>query len=224
VRAVPIAYLVSLVITFIGGGQIYYPFGLLAYIFAAGAVPVAEWIEQANTRARLIRKSGWLAFNAVITALIALPLLPSTAIGHSPIVALNPTVGDTIGWPTYVRTLAGVYQALPADQKAHTVLFTGNYGEAGAIVHYGSEYGLPAVYSGQNELWYHGPPPATATTVVAWSENPEHTESVFTGCQVKATMDNGIGVDNEEQGASVLVCQVPAAGWAAIWPGLQHYD
>jgi 4-amino-4-deoxy-L-arabinose transferase-like glycosyltransferase len=224
VRAVPIAYLASLVITFIGGGQIYYPFGSLAYIFAAGAVPVAEWIEQANTRSRLIRTSGWLAFNALLTALIALPLLPVTAIAHSPILVLNPTVGDTIGWPTYVRTLAGVYQALPADQRAHTVLFTGNYGEAGAIVHYGSAYALPNVYSGQNELWSHGPPPAADTTVLVWNENPEYIESVFVGCQVKATMDNGVGVANEEQGASVLVCRVPAGGWAAIWPELKHYN
>jgi 4-amino-4-deoxy-L-arabinose transferase-like glycosyltransferase len=224
VRALPIAYVASLVITLIGAGQIYYPFGLLAYIFAAGTVPVAEWVSQANTRSRLTRQSAYLVLNALITALIALPLLPVTVLGHTPVPALNPTVGDTIGWPTYVRTVAGVYQALPADQKAHTVLFTGNYGEAGSIVHYGQQYGLPAVYSGQNELWYHGPPPATATTVVVWDENPTYIKSRFDNCDVKATMDNGVGVDNEEQGSAVLVCQVPAGGWAALWPKLQHYD
>ena len=83
---------------------------------------------------------------------------------------------------------------------------------------------LPAVYSGQNELWSHGPPPATDTTVVAWSENPTYIESTFVGCHVKATMDNGVGVDNEEQGASVLVCQAPKGGWAAAWPELKHYN
>jgi hypothetical protein len=37
-------------------------------------------------------------------------------------------------------------------------------------------------------------------------------------------MDNGYGVDNEEQGSSVLVCENPVGGWAAVWPRIQHYD
>jgi hypothetical protein len=104
------------------------------------------------------------------------------------------------------------------------VIVTGNYGEAGSIVHYGPAYRLPTVYSGQNQLWFEGPPPATATTVIAWTEDPERSESIFANCRVGATMDNGVGVDNEEQGSKVLVCQLPAGGWAAAWPELQHYD
>lgn len=37
-------------------------------------------------------------------------------------------------------------------------------------------------------------------------------------------MDNGVGVDNEEQGSVVAVCRDPIDGWAAVWPRLQHYD
>ena len=37
-------------------------------------------------------------------------------------------------------------------------------------------------------------------------------------------MDNGAGVDNEEQGTEVLVCRNPVGGWAGVWPQLQHYD
>jgi hypothetical protein len=162
--------------------------------------------------------------SAALTILIALPVLPVDVVGHTPIVGIKPTVRDIIGWPEYVRTLAGGYQSLPADEQAHTVLYTGNYGEAGAIVHYGLAYRLPAVYSGQNELWYRSPPPAADTTVLVWNENPKFIESVFSGCQMRATMDNGFGVDLEEQGSGVLLCHVPATGWAALWPRLQHYD
>jgi 4-amino-4-deoxy-L-arabinose transferase-like glycosyltransferase len=223
-RAIPIAYLASVVITLIGGGQIYYPFGLLAYIFVAGTVPTIEWINQAKTSARRARIIWLVALNGVLSILIGLPLLPVTVVGHSPVIALNPTVGDEVGWPTYVRTVASVYDGLPAGAKAHSVILTGNYGEAGSIVQYGPAYGLPSVYSGQNELYYHGPPPAADTTVIAWNEDPEFVESVLADCRVAATMDNGVGVDNEEQGSTVLVCQLPAAGWAATWPKLQHYD
>ncbi len=223
VRPIAVAYLVSVGLTLVAGGQIYYPFGLLAFVFAAGTVPTTEWIARAG-----IRRRRWpvraVALNAVISAVISLPLLPVDLVGHTPVVALNPTVGDEVGWPTYVHTLAGVYQALPASDKANAVIFTGNYGEAGAIVRYGAEYGLPAVYSGQNELYFHGPPPEADTTVVVWNESPRHIESIFDGCQIRATMDNGVGVDNEEQGSAVLVCRVPPAGWASTWPRLQHYD
>jgi hypothetical protein len=223
-RAIPIAYLVSVVLTLIGGGQIYYPFGLLAFVFVAGTIPTVEWINRAASHARRARIAGLVALNAALTLLIGLPLLPVTVVGHTPVVALNATVGDEVGWPTYVRTVASVFDGLPADTKAHSVIVTGNYGEAGSIVRYGPAYGLPPVYSGQNELYYHGPPPAADTNVIAWNEDPQFVESVLVDCRVAATMDNGVGVGNEEQGSAVLVCQLPAGGWAATWPKLQHYD
>jgi 4-amino-4-deoxy-L-arabinose transferase-like glycosyltransferase len=220
VRAMPIAYAVAVVLTLISGGQIYYPFGLLAYLFVAGAAVVGEQL----TRARAARMATYIALNGALTLVIALPVLPVTVVGHTPVVAVNATVGDQVGWPTYVATIGEVYQGLPADERAHAVLLTGNYGEAGAIVHYGSQYGLPSVYSGQNELYFEGPPPASDTTVIAWTEGPDFVRSMFVDCQDMATMDNGVGVDNEEQGSHVLVCQLPAGGWTATWPKLQHFN
>jgi hypothetical protein len=37
-------------------------------------------------------------------------------------------------------------------------------------------------------------------------------------------VDNGYGLDNDEQGAILQVCDGPAGGWAAVWPSLIHYD
>ncbi|GIH02421.1 hypothetical protein Rhe02_04880 [Rhizocola hellebori] len=221
IRAVGVAYLVALLLTFIGGGQLYYAFGLQAFLLAAGWVPVQRWM--AGTWRR------WLVFaavavNAVASALIALPLLPVTEVGQSPAVALNPTMGDQIGWPQYVAQLAAVYAALPPEQQRRSVIVTGNYGEAGAIDRYGPAYGLPPVYSAQNELYFVGPPPPQRTVVIAWTQGVARTQRVFSGCEVRAKMDNGFGVDNEEQGSAVMVCQLPADGWAAVWPKLQHYD
>ena len=42
-----------------------------------------------------------------------------------------------------MRQVADVYAALPAQDKPHTVLLTGNYGEAGALDRYGKALGLP---------------------------------------------------------------------------------
>jgi hypothetical protein len=221
IRALAVAYLVTLVLALIGGGQIYYPYGLLAFLLAAGSVVVAQ---------RWPGRSGWwrlapvAAVNGITSVLIALPLLPPTTLGKTFIGDVNETLPDQIGWPVYVRTVANVYRGLPAADKAKAILFTSNYGEAGALYHYGPQYGLPAVYSGHNELWFHGAPSDTATVVVAWTEDPDRLPTLFRSCQAQATMDNGVGVNNEEQGSAVLVCRDPIGGWATIWPKTQHYD
>ena len=64
----------------------------------------------------------------------------------------------------------------------------------------------------------------SATTVVVWTEDYAGAAAVFVDCRQLAVMDNGVGVDNEEQGSVVAVCTVPSTGWAPIWPLLQHYD
>ncbi|MGO8887052.1 MAG: hypothetical protein ACLPUO_15855 [Streptosporangiaceae bacterium] len=50
VRFLPLAFAVLLLETFADGGQLYYPFGLLAVVYAAGCVPAADF---------LARSRGW---------------------------------------------------------------------------------------------------------------------------------------------------------------------
>lgn len=44
----------------------------------------------------------------------------------------------------------------------------------------------------------------------------------FVDCEVTGTIDNGVGVDNEEQGRTIAVCARAAGPWPAIWPDLRH--
>jgi 4-amino-4-deoxy-L-arabinose transferase-like glycosyltransferase len=211
VRCVAVAALVALALTFVGGGQIYYAFGLLAYLLAAG------WAA--------VRGPTWLlvtaiALNGAVNAFIALPLLPLSNVGAQ--AALNPSIGDQVGWPTYVATLRAAYEQIPSRERSRVVVFTSNYGEAGAVARYGAD--LPAVYSGQNALYDEGPPPASHDLVLAWTEDFRDLAAHFDGCRRLASMDNGVGVDNEDQGSVVAFCQVPPGGWEALWPSLRHFD
>jgi hypothetical protein len=124
-----------------------------------------------------------------------------------------------VGWPPYVATLRQVVDGLTPRQRSRAVIFTGNYGEAGAVARYGR--GLPPVYSGQNALHDQGPPPQGRDIVIVWTEG---TLRGFAGCKVAAHMDDRVGVGNEEQGSRVAVRRVPAGGWSALWPTLQHLD
>ena len=51
-------------------------------------------------------------------------------------------LSDRFGWPEMVEGFATRYNALPADVRARTAIFCGNYGEASAVNILGPKYGL----------------------------------------------------------------------------------
>jgi hypothetical protein len=208
-RALAVAYVVAVLLNLGAGGQVYYAFPLLAYLMAAG------WARIDFPTPAVV---GLLAVNGVIVAFIALPLMP---VRHDQLpAALNPTIGDQTGWPTYVATLQRVVDRLPARQRAHAAIVTSNYGEAGAVSRYGVD--LPPVYSGLNALYALGPPPTGDDVVVLWTEDYAADAARFTHCRRLGTMDNGVNIDNEEQGSAVGVCRLRPGGWPAVWPALRH--
>jgi hypothetical protein len=208
-RSLAVAYPVLLVLTLVTAGQPYYPMGLVAGLFAIGAVRAARW------------RVSWalVAVNTVVSALFALPLLPVDRLGF--IAQVNSTVADQIGWREYVGEVAAVYATLTPAEQQRAVVFTSNYGEAGALDRYGPALGLPAAYSGHNELFHYGPPPASRTIVVVVSATPP---AAFGPCAFGTKLHNSDGVENEELDASVYVCRHLPASWNDLWPGLQHYD
>jgi 4-amino-4-deoxy-L-arabinose transferase-like glycosyltransferase len=221
VRALAWAYPVVGVFVLVTGGQIYYAFGLLLALYTAGCVVTARWA--AARRARWVAVGAALVLTAAISIPIALPVLPERSLPPS-IVAANQTIGDSIGWPAYVRQVAAAYQALPASDQSVAVLVTSNYGEAGALDRYGPRYRLPTVYSGHNELHRYGPPPESATVAVFVGFEHVGRLGYFDSCTEVGTLDNGVGVDNEEQGEPITVCRGRNRPWREIWPSLQHYD
>jgi len=131
-RALAGAYPVLLVIVLISGGQVYYPVGLLGFLFAAGCVPTVDWVARRPGPRRALVVAG-LALNTAVTLVLALPLLPIDVLGDTPIPAINQGTRDQIGWPAYTREVAAVYAALPESDRGKAVILTGNYGEAGAL-------------------------------------------------------------------------------------------
>ncbi|WP_111766147.1 glycosyltransferase family 39 protein [Nakamurella deserti] len=218
-RWLPVALVVVLVATWVGGTQFYYPAPLMLVVFAVGCVPVSRW---------LAGRQGWrvgavvaVAVNGAVAAVIALPVIPERFVGDTPLPGMNAVTGDSIGWPTYVDQIAAVWAALPVDERAAAVIVTANYGEAGAIARFGPHHGLPAAYSGHNALADGPPPPDTATTAVVVGR-AEPTRLLFRTCTAADELDNGRGVDNEEQEQPVVVCRGPIGGWAAVWPAMRH--
>jgi hypothetical protein len=216
-RFVPVAYVVLLLAYIAGNGKAYYLASLYPAVLALGAPPVAEWTARVRLRSRTLTAA--IAISAVISAFIALPLLPARSLQGSFVIAVNPDQGETVGWPRFIDAVTTAWHAIAPGERAHTAIFTGNYGEAGAVDVLGRSHGLPRAYSGHNGFSEWGTPPATDTrALLVGYERP----GLFAACRTLATVDNGLGLENDEQGTALRLCR-PTEPWRALWPRLRHY-
>jgi 4-amino-4-deoxy-L-arabinose transferase-like glycosyltransferase len=217
-RAFGVAYLVAAAAVLATGGRPDYLVPLLLLLLAAGSARLDGWISRQPGRIRLL--AAGLAVNGLVTAVIALPLVPIGVLGSTPVPAINQLARDSVGWPQLADQVATVYRSLPEPERANTVVVTGNYGEAGGI----QRFGPPdlAVYSGQNELHRAGPPPESAHTAILVGLGGA--TRLFTTCTKMAEIDNTFGVDNEEQARPIHLCRDPREPWRDLWPRFLHYD
>jgi 4-amino-4-deoxy-L-arabinose transferase-like glycosyltransferase len=207
---------IFLVLVFLAtGGKPYYLAGMFPVLLAAGAVETDAWLERGAGHRRAALLWGAVVLSGVVSAFIALPLLPARDAG--PVIAMNGDAGETIGWPDLARTVASVYRR--ANSRA--VIFTSNYGEAGAIGRYGPALGLPLAYTGHNGFGYWGPPPDRARPVVTVGLSAKSLAH-FRNCHLASRIENSAGVDNDERGEPVEMCAGPRAPWSALWPNLRH--
>ncbi len=222
-RPLGIAYLTLLATVFVTGGKPYYTVGLLLPLLGAGAV-VAEERLRAGKTTRL-RLGVAIGLSAAVAAAITLPLVPAADLHATPIPAVNEDAVETVGWPTFTATVAAALNRLPPSERANAVVLASNYGEAGAIARYGPALGLPRSYSGHNAFWRFGRPPDGAGPVILVGyRDPEAVARSFEGCRLVARIDNGVDLDNEEQGRPIWTCATTVEPWSTLWPRLRHLD
>jgi hypothetical protein len=209
------AWVVLAVVFMASRGKPYYLAGLLPALLGAGAVSVEGWLDRGRRGLRRAVLAVALVGSALVSAIISLPLVSPDRAGG--VVAVNPDVGETIGWPRFASTVARVYRVVPG-----AVILTSNYGEAGAIDRYGPALGLPHAYSGHNAFGDWGPPPNGSAPVVAVGLDRSDIRTTLRDCRLDARIDDGVGIDNEEQDASVDVCRGPRRPWSQEWPAVRH--
>jgi 4-amino-4-deoxy-L-arabinose transferase-like glycosyltransferase len=199
------AYGILLVIFLVTGGKHYYMMGAYPALWAAGAPALARW------------RLRWplLAVTAVISVGLLLPVYPLRVFHATPEAAIGYDARETIGWSRLVATVAKAYR--PGE-----VILAGDYGVAGAIHRYGGAYGLPEAYSGHNGLWYVARPPDGDAPVLVIRASREYLSEYWTDVRPVATIDNGVRVDNEEQGQQIWLCSGQKLPWSRLWPRLKE--
>lgn len=213
-RSFAVSYVLLFVVYLVTVAKAYYLGSMYPILLAAGAIPVARWLGE--HRRWWIAVVSALTVNAVVSALLFLPVLPATAQRNGILRAINVDAGETIGWPEYVRQIA----AARAQFAPQAELFTDNYGEAGAIERFGGPYHLPTPHSGHNSWWWWGPPPGSApvlTVGIPVSQLSRMCSTVTPAGQ----LDNGMGLHNAERHKPMAVC-TPRKSWATLWPYLKH--
>jgi hypothetical protein len=210
-RPVPVAYLFLLAGFGVAGGKSYYLLGLLPPPAAAGSVVVAQ--RWSSLRLRLLTVA--VAVTALFPVPALLPVLPADTLDASFYPALAEDGLETIGWPDVVSGVRDVVATLPPAQRRTAVVIAQNYGEAGALEWYG---GTPPVFSGHNGSGDWGPPRSRGPVVYVGYLAGD--QEALTGCQQAATLRTG--VNNEEDGAGVWVCDGPVGSWAQAWQRLRH--
>ncbi|YAL83546.1 glycosyltransferase family 39 protein [Dermacoccaceae bacterium W4C1] len=212
VRMLVPAFGVLLVLVFAMGSQFYYTYGLFAVLYAVGCAAVtADWRIP-------------MAINGIVAAVISLPVIPVGVLGSTPVPAVNTVARDSVGWPRYAAQVTAAYDALPAADRGSVVVIASNYGEAGALDRFAPQRVRERVVSGHNALPAQAPDVGDPQVALAVGGQAPIVRMLYASCARVGELDNGVGVDNEEQGEPIIVCRGPKEGWSLTLFRLRHLD
>jgi hypothetical protein len=217
-RFLAAAYAVLIAVFLATGGKPYYLAGTYPVLFAAGALPAVAWARRRKARAGILITVA--AVSAAVSVVVALPVLPARDLHETPIPAMNYDAGEQLGWPRFAATVEHAYRGLPRVERTSAIVLTGNYGEAGALLRYAPD--IPRVYSGHNAFWDYGPPPADTTVVLTIGYPSPDLRAWFAHVRPVARINNGLHLDNDEQGRHVWLCNGPTSSWARLWPKMRN--
>jgi hypothetical protein len=220
-------YLIPLALFMVGKGRGYYLAGAYPMLMAMGGVVAGHWVASLSKVPRRAVEAVFftgLAVAALYMSAIVLPLASGGAL-MSFALKNNGDLREEIGWDELVRTVAGIRDSLPAEQRESLGVLVGNYGEQGAIEILGQAYHLPLPISGTNSAWLRGypvPPPSTLI-VVGLSRN--YVDRTFASCRVAGHNGNALGIHNEESEdhPDIYVCGGPRLPWPEFWKQYQAF-
>lgn len=216
-------YFIPLVIFLIMKGKSYYLSASYPVLLAGGSVAFENLLAKKQIIWPKYVFPGLLVASAIIFIPLWLPVLSVKNTVRYGISSVRYDYREMIGWEDLVKTVSRVYDDLPPGERSLTSIITGNYGEAGAINHYGSAYGLPVASSGISSYHYWGPGNENATTFIFVGMPEDFLSSFFTGITLVANISNSYGIENEEQGQPVFLCRHPVESINELWPYFKHY-
>ncbi|MDA8047368.1 MAG: glycosyltransferase family 39 protein [Actinomycetota bacterium] len=251
IKPLGIAFLVAVGLYTLSGAKPYYLAGFYFLLFAAGAVQVeqrtgpghpvplgradeplpaeeAYAVGPSESRLPVRATRRWILVvlaGLVVILPLAEPVLPQSTLPSGPWESkINKDLSATVGWPDLVRQISAVADTLPERQRTGLVVFTGDYGAAGAIDLWGPRYGLPHAISGHNNYWWWGPAGAhNGGTTIAVNLSRSYLLTIFTDVTPAGVVHTPGNAWTEERDDPIWICHGQKVAWAHAWPAARHY-
>ena len=229
------AYLIVMAI-FIGlDGKSYYALPVYPILMAAGGLALEKFFSAPKRRWLAVAYPVSLVIVGILTIPFGVPVLPvDTFLKYSNMVPYAHAVkterdatadlpqlyADMFGWENMAEQIGRAYHDLPLAEQRDCAILAGNYGEAGAIDHYGPSLGLPKAISGHNSYYDWGPRSYTGSCVILFGERADDYKQYFGESTLVATITNPyVGV--AERNVHVYVCRKPSAPLIVLWPNFK---
>jgi Dolichyl-phosphate-mannose-protein mannosyltransferase len=200
-------------------------------LFAAGGVAMEHWVSRGRRRGIAVVSFAALS---VLTSLLelpfAVPALPvDTFIKYSAAIGVKPAsseglglselpqfFADMFGWEGLAKDVSAVYLTIPESEKASTVVYARNYGEAAALEYYAAKYPLPRIISTHNSYWFWGYPKEGSTTLIVIRGTMEDNEKSCDEVTLAAVHTCRYCMPYENN-APIYVCRRLRRTLAEIW-------
>ncbi len=224
-------YLVVLVIFLILHGKSYYMAGLYPFLFAAGGVSWESSLRSA---------SGKITITALVV-LLSIPLVPGgiPLMSARKLAAFYAAIPPKMGAEALLRWEDGKMHDLPQDfadmlgwdelgnlvnsatdsirDKSRIMIYAENYGQAGAIEHFGKAHGLPSVisFSDSYRLWIPDTIPSGKDLFFYVNDElGSDIDSLFARVDTVGCIANPFA---REYGTTVYLCRSPRADFRSFW-------
>jgi hypothetical protein len=238
-RPLAYLYLSALVLLLLLSGKVYYLAVTYPMLFAAGSVVIEKYIHKTDRRwlGRIL--TTIIIFGSTTLIPIGLPVLSvdkmiryfdisSQYMGTGESLRwetgeyheLPQDYADMLGWKTMAANVSDVYNNLTADEKEKCMIFAINYGEAGSIDYYSSQYNLPRVVSQNGSYWLWGTEEYMGELVIVVGLEKEHVEKFYEDVRLAGTF---IYPHARENGIPIHVARQPRMSGEAIWEILKQY-
>ena len=221
-RPIGIACAVPMVV-YLFVGKYYYPAPTIPIVMAAGLLAMSR-MQRTTLRSTL-------TVGVVLASLLGLVALSKITIPTTPANRLHATGLDTedsdfaatVGWVSITNQLTSIYGALPASERATTVIVSSDYGVTGALQIYGLSGALPASYSPQLSDWFWLPEHVAATDVLMVGYAPSDIPWMCSSATVIAHLTVPYHVVNGEQGSPVTLCTL-SEPLTSAWGQLKDFS
>src|ERR1700722_12254897 len=226
-RMLALMYLIPLTLFMLSKGRGYYLGSVYPMLLAMGGVVGERWVGSLTKVSRRAVEAVFftlLMASGLYMSAVVIPWAP-----HGPLMNFalknNGDLREEIGWDELVKTVAGIRDSLPPEQRGNLGVAVRNYGEQGSIEILGPAYHLPPPISGTNSAWLRGYPEPPPSTLIVVGSTREQVDRLFTSCRLAGHNGNALGVHNEESDdhSDIFVCGGPRLPWPEFWKDYQGF-